>query len=166
LALTNAGASKLGDQDDERTRHPRPNASREYQNILTSDQPFSYQHGWLKVDQIISLNSGSVVAEDIVRTYQFLKADHDKEVRPPLLVSTRRGTKMPYTIEAVAEHEGFVRVRCWPVTKAPRTVAALTTFTCTGIVESEFGRDDGGEFDIPILICAIVSARSSTGLEI
>jgi hypothetical protein len=116
---------------------------------------FSPQHGWLKVTRIVSVNRGSEEVEDVVRAFHFLKQRHESLVRPPVMIKSRNET--PYVIQAVAEHHGAMMVRCWPNNHRVRTVAHLQTLRCTAIVESEFDSDREGSFDIPILLCVILS---------
>ena len=123
-------------------------------------EQYSPQHGWLTVHRIRSINDGSESVEDVVRAYQFLKLDHDAAVRPPVLVSTPNGVESLYRVEAAtAIDDGTMKLRCWPTTGEPRTVTHLLNMTCTAIVESEFDSDEQGDFDIPILICTILSSR-------
>ncbi len=123
-------------------------------------QSASPQHGWLTVSCVLSLNGGSVSVEDIVRAFQLLKQSHSKIVRPPVLISDSKGTRISYRIETVANFEGAMRIRCWPVRKktARRSVAKFFGVRCTAIVDSVFDSDREGPFNVPILVAAIVSA--------
>lgn len=124
--------------------------------------PFSPQHGWLGVHRIVSLNGGSEDANDVSRAFQYLKHDHERDVRPPVLVNNPNGLTNPYRIEAATVHEGVLRIRCWPNSnRLRRTVTGLVDHPCTAIVESIFDSDGEGEFDVPILVCAIIAARST-----
>lgn len=116
---------------------------------------FSSQHGWLTVNRIVSINDGSESVEDVVRAFRFLKARHEAIVRPPVIVKSH--VNISYVIQATAEHEGNLKVRCWPEDGSPRTVSHLEKRRCTAIVESEFDADGDGEFDVPILMCVILS---------
>jgi hypothetical protein len=116
---------------------------------------FSPQHGWLRVARIVSINQGSEEVEDVVRAFHFLKQSHESLVRPPVMIKSKKVT--PYIIQAVADHHGAMMVRCWPRNHRVRTVAHLQTLQCTAIVESEFDSDCEGNFDIPILLCIILS---------
>lgn len=127
---------------------------------------YSVTNGWLQVSQIVSLNNGSTDREDVVRAYRFLKESHELIVKPPAIISTAHGTVVPYTVEAVAEHQSMLHVRCWPKKSASRSVKPLSAYPCTAIVESEFDRDERGSFDIPVLLCIIVSARNISKLEL
>lgn len=120
---------------------------------------YSPHHGWLPITQIISLNVGSRDIVDIIRAFRFLKETNERAVRPSVFVSTPSGMKSPYRVEAVAETEGTLRVRCWPTARASRSVADLSNYPATAILESEFDKDDHGEFDVPILLCVMVSTR-------
>jgi hypothetical protein len=127
---------------------------------------FSSLHGWLRADRIVSLNAGCNEVLEIAEAFKLLKLAHENLVRPPLLLTTPEGVKEPYRIEAVGVRAGALFVRCWPNACAPRTVAALTSFPCTVIVESIFDRDAQGDFDIPLIDCVIVSAREAEGLKL
>jgi len=123
-------------------------------------EPFAAQHGWIRVDRILSINDGSNSATDVRMAYQFLKPRHERLLRPPVLVATSHGYDSRYVVQAVDEHEGALRVRCWPARPGvSRSVAPLTELSCTALVESERGSDRGGHFDIPLLVCVIVSHR-------
>jgi hypothetical protein len=121
---------------------------------------FSPFHGWLPATRIVSLNDGITHPAEVAQAYQLIKESHDALMRPPLLVSDGWGIRNPYRIEAAAFHSGFLYVRAWPVKNAPRTVADLVGLPCTAVVESIFDSDDDGEFDIPLLTCVVVSART------
>jgi hypothetical protein len=127
---------------------------------------FSPLHGWLRVNRIISLNAGCIEAPEVAESFKLLKLAHEDLLRPPLLVATPSGLVGPYRIEAAGVHSAMLFVRCWPTASAPRTVAALTPFPCTAIVESIFDTDERGDFDVPLIDCVIVSAREAKGLEL
>jgi hypothetical protein len=116
---------------------------------------YSSQHGWVRVHKIVSINGGSECVEDVVRAYRFLKDRHESIVRPPVIIKAM--TCSSYVIQAAAEHEGRLKVRCWPVDGSPRSVSHLELMRCTAIVESEFATDERGDFDVPILMCLILS---------
>jgi hypothetical protein len=117
-------------------------------------------HGWLTVTRIVSLNDGMTHPGEVTQAYQLIKESHDALMRPPLLITDGWGIRNPYRIEAAAFNGGFLHVRAWPVKNAPRTVADLVGLPCVAVVESIFDRDDDGEFDIPLLTCVVVSART------
>jgi hypothetical protein len=133
----------------------RPRVAGRYRPEPTAQARFSPQHGWLRVARIISINQGSEEVEDVVRAFHFLKQRHESLVRPPVLIKSKKETR--YIIQAVAENQGAMMVRCWPRNHRVRTVAQLQTLQCTAIVESEFDSDCEGNFDIPILLCIILS---------
>jgi len=119
-------------------------------------QRYSPLHGWLRVNRIISINGGSEEVEDVVRAFLFLKERHETLVRPPVII--RNKSESHYVIQATAQEASHLWVRCWPKNgSAPRTVAQLVSKRCSVIVESEFGEDDQGAFDIPVVICIILS---------
>lgn len=126
---------------------------------------FSPLHGWLEVNQVMSLNNGSTSPEDVARAYRFLKESHEKLVRPPVLVCGAYGARTEYFVQAADLGKGSLRLRCWPVAGAPRTVAGLLDRSCTAIVESEFDEDENGPFDVPILLCVLVSGRARRSQE-
>jgi hypothetical protein len=126
-----------------------------------SGKLYQARHGWLRVRTIHSLNGGSEAVRDIVTAYQILKRLHEQQVRPPLLVSLSNGVATLSRIEAVAESEQHLHLRCWPRKSGKYSIQGLEGAPCTAIVESEFGHDRDGDFDIPILMCAIVSARTA-----
>lgn len=153
-ALADVGVSSLYDFSAVPTIHVlEPPA----QNLAGKVEPFSPAHGWLSVSRIVSINDGSVDALDVARAYQFLKERHDTLMRPPVIVRSS-GVHAEYVIQAAKLHEGVLHIRCWPQTKHHRrSVAHLIEHPCTVVVESEFSADERGHFDIPIMVCAVVS---------
>ena len=127
---------------------------------------FSPLHGWLRVSRIISLNAGCIEAPEVAESFKLLKLAHEHLLRPPLLVATSTGLVTPYRIEAAGVHAATLFVRCWPTASAPRTVAALSSYSCTAIVESIFDTDERGDFDVPLIDCVIVAAREAKGLQL
>jgi len=128
--------------------------------VTVASQPFSPQHGWLAVDRVVSTNGGTENAMDIKLAYQFFKERHETLFRPPVLVSSANGYTTKYVVQAVDASNNSLRVRCWPAKDGvPRTVGDLTDLHCVALVESEFGSDESGDFDIPLLICLVVSHR-------
>jgi hypothetical protein len=126
---------------------------------------YSESNGWLKVRRIISLNDGCTDAREVAEAYKLLKLEHEKLLRPPVLVASREGTAIPYRIEAAsATGESELLVRCWPTAKQSRSVKNLNALESTAIVESIVDRDAEGEFDVPLLICVIVSSTTRKGL--
>ena len=120
--------------------------------LKTPVQPqYSPLHGWLVVDRIVSINGGSEDVEDVTRAFMFLKERNEADVRPPVII--RRKQQQEYLIQAVAEQRGELLVRCWPtIGGVSRSVAPLASRRCTAVVESEYGEDHAGSFDIPVLI--------------
>jgi len=123
---------------------------------------YSPLHGWLTVQRIISLNDGTTEPGEVATAYQYLKEIQETLMRPPLLVTSGGGVTTPYRIEATAFDCGMLRVRAWPVLKVSRSVQALVDYPCTAIVESICDADDSGDFDVPLLVCIIVSQRDET----
>ena len=122
--------------------------------------PFSPNHGWLGVDRIASLNGGSEDEEDVARAYTLLKERQQNLLRPPVLVKRGGAVDEPYTVEAAAQQEGQLLLRCWPQEKGgPRSVASLSDMHTTALVESVFDEDETGPFDVPVLLCVILSPR-------
>lgn len=155
-ALENAGILNPGDFETVAFSRQGRGALFNKPESEKSVQPlFSSLHGWLKVHGIVSLNDGSIVVEDVVRAFRFLKQRYETVVRPPVIIKSEIAT--PYIIQATAEVGNSMMVRCWPIKHSPRTVTRLETRRCTAIVESEFGTDNDGDFDIPILVCVILS---------
>ena len=121
---------------------------------------FSPQHGWLKCDSVVSLNEGSVCVDDVVRSYRFLKELHDELMRPTVVIKNNLDVRRSFVIQAVGEENGDLFVRCWPESKnSKRSVRDLCDLRCTVIVESEFGVDVKGDFDIPVIVCVILSEK-------
>jgi hypothetical protein len=116
---------------------------------------FSPQHGWLKVNRILSLNGGSESVEDVVRAFRFLKQSHEVLLRPPVIIRPNRQRR--YVVQAAADYRDAMMIRCWPTGHEPRSVTHLAPMRTTAIVQSEFASDSSGAFDVPILICVILS---------
>lgn len=120
-------------------------------------------NGWLRVTRIMSVNDGSTEPLDVALAYRYLKERNEKLVRPPVLVCGEDGSEFQYVVQAADVHDEHLCLRCWPVNGRPRTVANIAVGRCTAIVESEFGTDAEGSFDVPILLCVLVSSRSEEG---
>jgi hypothetical protein len=135
------------------------------EEVAKKRQPMPYdpRQGWLPVTAIRSLNGGTEAPEEVARAYQFLKRSHQDEVRPPLLISLPRGTCSLFRIEAAGVYANKLQLRCWPKRTDKFAVSNFTQYCCTAIVDSEFAVDAQGEFDVPVLVCAIVSARKPNG---
>jgi len=117
---------------------------------------------WLDITRIRSLNGGSEAAEDIVRAFRFLKESTDVRIAPPVLLSTPEGLLSQFRVAGLSQAGDVVTIRCWPRVSGGLYARALEGLPCTAIVESEFGVDDDGEFDVPLLICVIVSTRGAS----
>lgn len=133
------------------------------QVIPQLEAQFSSQHGWLNVHRVVSINGGSEAVEDVARAFRFLKDRHESIVRPPVIIKS--SDRHSYVIQAAAEKEGRLKVRCWPTDGSSRSVGHLELMRCTAIVESEFGTDERGRFDVPILMCIIISG-AETGTQV
>ena len=135
----------------------RPRSSKESQ--------LSPLHGWLKASQILSLNKGKTEPREITCAFNLLKQDHPAEVAPPVFafMNDEAGVAS-YRVEALAERDDKCYFRCWPIGNNTRSVKHLSGCCSTLIVESEFGEDENGQFEIPILLCGLLSSRPAEAI--
>lgn len=120
-------------------------------------QRFAPEHGWLRIKRVVSLNNGSVEVAEISRAFQLLKERHERVFRPPVLLRRSKGIETAYYVQAADIDENTLHVRCWPNGHRTRTLRRLAARRCAAIVESEFGSDSAGNFDVPILLGVIVA---------
>ena len=112
---------------------------------------------WLSIDRIVSVNGGSTDTEDVARAFRFLRQITDKCVRPPVFGASDHGFEQLYHVLGIAQFGNAIKVRCMPARKdAPRPSVAAK-LNALAVVESIFDRDERGEFDVPILVCVILS---------
>lgn len=141
---------------DERIDHlvsrngPSPDISRDL---------YPPESGWLAVTKIRSINGGCEEMREVVRAYQLLKRANEDIFRPPVLISTGQGIVSKFRMEAAAEYRGVAYIRWWPTRGRSASAARQVGYPVTLIVESEFGRDHAGDFDIPVVVCVVISAR-------
>ncbi|RLT08540.1 MAG: hypothetical protein DWI24_10775 [Planctomycetota bacterium] len=122
-------------------------------------EPYSSLHGWLSVDRIISLNKGSIDVTDIVRSYKFLKESHEVLLRPSIIIKDTK-CDIKYCVQAVAEFNSQLYIRCWPTEKrVSRSVKHLSDRKINLFTKSIFDKDINGDFDIPLIMCCIVSKK-------
>lgn len=116
---------------------------------------YSPQHGWVKADRLLSVNGGSVCKEDVTLAFQLLKERNKKLMCPPVFVDGENESR--HVVQATALHEDALWLRCWPTKKREkRSMHPVSHLNCTVVVESEFGKDADGSFDIPIITCVIL----------
>ncbi len=161
-ALAEGGIANLSDFDEVPTLSVPTHVPKAFERRSTA---YAESNGWLKVSRLISLNDGCTDAREIAEAFKLLKLQQDKLLKPPVLVASREGTSIPYRIEAAASNtESELLVRCWPVGKQTRSVKGLSRFESTAIVESIIDEDAAGVFDVPLLICVIVSSTTRKGM--
>ena len=122
-------------------------------------EPYRLTSGWLTAGSIRSMNGGSEDPQDIAQAFQYFKKNHESIVHPPVLISADAGVCSPFHVGAAAFYEESLRLRLWPLTSGRFSVAAIQAMHLTVIVDSVFASDSDGVFDVPILMCAIISTR-------
>lgn len=120
-------------------------------------ESFHPAHGWLPVTHLISLNGGTTDPTAVASAFSLLKRDHPREARPPVCLMLNGTPATRYTIEAADVKDEKLFVRCWPIKGGTRSVKDLIGLEFTVAIESEFGEDGDGEFDVPIMLYAIIS---------
>ena len=122
---------------------------------------YSSRHGWFVLDTVKSLNGGSESAIDTTITFGLLRLSVGLKFRPQLFFGSPQGSEY----SQVGYVEGMVRfgsrclVRC-PELRAYLRKTKTKTVIITAVVESEFGTDADGEFELPVLQFVFASAAN------
>jgi hypothetical protein len=145
--------SRLGELEGVDTATFKSTLSCPQSKRTLADMPYRYVHGWEVVSRLVSLNGGSECIRETVLVFQILREKNKLDLRLPLF--ERQGATLTTvgSISRLVEWNGGIRAQ---VTnrKSKRTSSPghLTLF-----VESEFGRDELGTFDLPVAICGFWS---------
>jgi hypothetical protein len=118
---------------------------------------------WFRVSRIISVSGGSERVRDVVLTHQFLNERDPGTFRPPVFTRIGRMTRKIGSVGRAVEFEGAMRMQLHSMRLQKHRVHPRSEFTV--LVESEFGRDSGGEFEVPVIVAAFAAAPISSRRE-
>lgn len=110
---------------------------------------------WFRVSRILSVSGGSERVRDVVLTHQLLNARDPGTYSPPLFTHVGRITKRIGSVGRVVEFEGAMRMQVQPRRPPKHRLDPRSEFTV--LVESEFGRDSSGEFEVPVIVAAFAT---------
>jgi hypothetical protein len=116
---------------------------------------------WLTVSRIISLNGGSENPWDITRAFAFLRGQRKNEKLPwpQIFETSNRNLKEIAKVNGMRVINNSLNVCMRSLSCNNLDNQNYLKATMLIIVESEFGEDNIGEFDIPIIKCAILSQK-------
>jgi hypothetical protein len=124
--------------------------------------------GWFTLESAKSLNGGTESLAEMAVVYCMLRLQTGNRFRVPLLY--RQQKDQPYS--PLGFVEAIIRFRRKVLVSSPRLASRLGVRTgrpapvrCVVIVESEFGEDQHGHFDLPVPLLILASRENADGGE-
>lgn len=112
---------------------------------------FPVSQGWFNVDRVVLMNGGTCCPIEMVRCFQVLKRRNESSVCLPVYAVTKSRLEPSKSVAAGIDYFGVPKLRIWPKKAQGMSVQQLASFKCIALVESEFGCDALGNFDVPVL---------------
>jgi hypothetical protein len=110
---------------------------------------------WCRVARILSVSGGCEAVREVVLTHQFLNGRRPASFRPPLFAHVGRITQRLGFVGRALEFEGTMRVQFRCDGRSQHRLHPHSEFTI--LVESEFGRDSDGDFEVPVIVAAFAA---------
>jgi len=111
---------------------------------------YPLSRAWHPVSRIISISGGIERVRDVVLTHQFLNERDPSTFRPPVFTRVGGKTQRIGSVGRALEFDGAMRMQIQLSRLSKRRLHLQSEFTV--LVESEFGRDSSGEFEVPIIV--------------
>jgi hypothetical protein len=126
--------------------------------FVENDRPYAEEGGWYRFTSTTSINGGSHQMKDVVIAYALLRLRQGKGLQVPLLYCSPRCTSPTQLgqVEAIAmfgEQAVFRSCRLRKVLKDTKKRA----ITAVAVVDSVFGTDRQGDFELPIIVAVLVT---------